>query len=81
MGIHPWRVHSSFEDSMQAGRLAIQNEAERMFSRELVAHPQVLAIGEAGLDKLIDTPVHVQIKVFEYQGTSCREIGKPLIIL
>ena len=80
VGIHPWRVHSSFEDSMQAGRLAIQNEAERMFSRELVAHPQVLAIGEAGLDKLIDTPVHVQIKVFEYQARLADEIGKPLII-
>ena len=46
----------------------------------LAGHPQVLAIGEAGLDKLADAPMAVQIKVFEYQARLSVELDKPLVI-
>ena len=40
----------------------VRNEMNVLAS--LAGHPQVLAIGEAGLDKLADAPMVVQIKVF-----------------
>lgn len=64
VGIHPWRI----------------NSAQLPLSRDLVAHPQVLAIGEAGLDRLVDTPMDIQMEVFEYQARLAAEIDKPLII-
>lgn len=64
IGIHPWRISS----------------AENLLSRELVANPQVLAIGEAGLDKLTGISIDIQLKVFESQARLSMEVGKPLII-
>lgn len=46
----------------------------------LAGHPQVLAIGEAGLDKLADAPMAVQMEVFEYQARLSVELDKPLVI-
>ena len=36
---------------------------------ELVRHPQVLTVGEAGLDKLADAPMDLQVEVFR-----CRHV-------
>lgn len=47
---------------------------------EVAHHPQVIAIGEAGLDKLTDAPLSVQLAAFEYQARLAMETGKPLII-
>lgn len=80
VGIHPWKISSSLGDILQDEQPIVQDEAGHLLPRELVAHPQVLAIGEAGLDKLIDTPMDIQIEVFEYQARLADEIGKPLII-
>lgn len=47
---------------------------------ELVRHPQVLAVGEVGLDKLADAPMDLQVEVFRRQACLAEEVGKPLVI-
>ncbi|ADV42785.1 TatD family hydrolase [Bacteroides helcogenes] len=69
VGIHPWRVASS----------DIKDGVMDNLSR-LLCHPQVLAMGEAGLDKLADAPMSVQTEIFRLQACLAMEVGKPLII-
>ena len=70
VGIHPWYI-VSFAASL--------NDSKARFE-ELLDHPQVLAVGEAGLDKLAEAPLTLQIEVFEYQARLAEEADKPLII-
>ena len=70
VGIHPWYI-ASFAASL--------NDSKARFE-ELLDHPQVLAVGEAGLDKLAEAPLTLQIEVFEYQARLAEEADKPLII-
>ena len=63
--IHPWRITLS--------------DVTAHFE-ELLHHPQVLAVGEAGLDKLVEAPLPLQIKIFEFQARLAEEIDKPLVI-
>lgn len=67
-GIHPW--HAAEPDT------AAQEEA----LQHLLSHPQLLAVGEAGLDKLSAAPMEVQLPLFERQARLAAEAGKPLII-
>ena len=71
VGIHPWHIPATVTP-------VVRNEMNVLAS--LAGHPQVLAIGEAGLDKLADAPMVVQIKVFEYQARLSVELDKPLVI-
>ena len=71
VGIHPWHIPATITP-------VVRNEMNVLAS--LAGHPQVLAIGEAGLDKLADAPMAVQIKVFEYQARLSVELDKPLVI-
>ena len=71
VGIHPWHVPAAVTSNVRC---------EMNMLPSLVGHPQVLAIGEAGLDKLADAPIAVQIEVFEYQAQLSAELGKPLVI-
>ena len=71
VGIHPWHISATVTP-------VVRNEMNVLAS--LAGHPQVLAIGEAGLDKLADAPMVVQIKVFEYQARLSVELDKPLVI-
>lgn len=71
VGIHPWHIPATATP-------VVRNEMNVLAS--LAGHPQVLAIGEAGLDKLADAPMAVQIKVFEYQARLSVELDKPLVI-
>ena len=71
VGIHPWYVPAAITSNVRC---------EMNVLSSLVGHPQVLAIGEAGLDKLADAPIVVQIEVFEYQAQLSVELGKPLVI-
>ena len=71
VGMHPWHIPT-------AATPAVRHEMDILAS--LAGHPQVLAVGEAGLDKLADTPQAVQIEVFEYQARLSMELGKPLVI-
>lgn len=68
VGFHPWFI-SDVISSM--------NWADFEAS---VAHPQVLAVGEAGLDKLAEAPLALQIEVFKRQAFWADRLQKPLII-
>lgn len=69
VGIHPW--------ALQQGEVR-QEDWENL--REAANHPQTLAIGEAGLDKLVQVPMEMQEAVFVRQAEMAEEVGKPLII-
>ena len=68
IGIHPWKVQ------------AYQQNYPWVLLRQQAALPQVLAIGEAGLDKLCDSQLTEQERVFRQQAALAEELSKPLII-
>lgn len=69
LGVHPWDIPDMREDAMET--LAAS-----------VTHPQVLAIGEAGIDTVhpAAAPLFRQVQIFTAQVRLAEEIGKPLII-
>lgn len=48
--------------------------------RSVCCLPQIIAIGECGLDRAINTPMEVQMKVFEFHLKLAQLNNKPLII-
>lgn len=72
-GIHPWHVADTPSD---AASLSARLEA----LRPLLLHPQVVAIGEAGLDGLSGASISLQETFFEHQARLSIDLGKPLII-
>lgn len=76
VGIHPWSLHIDPEASSFHPTLS-----QRMECLEaVVRHPQVLAVGEAGLDKLTAAPLFLQMEVFELQARLAMKVHKPLVI-
>lgn len=55
-------------------------DSDERLLRLAVRHPQVLAVGEAGLDKLCHTPLSMQQELFRQQALLAEEVGKPLVI-
>lgn len=70
VGIHPW----------QLGSYDWTDTAFRAHFELLVRHPQVLAVGEAGLDKLISVSLYSQTDALRYQADVAEAIDKPLIL-
>lgn len=68
VGFHPWFIGND---------ISSMNWADFEVS---VTHPQVLAVGEAGLDKLAEAPLALQIEVFKRQAIWADRLHKPLII-
>lgn len=64
VGIHPW--HADVDRLPELVRRA--------------HHPQVVMIGEAGLDRLAEAPMGMQIELFEEQVRLAEELRKPLVI-
>lgn len=69
LGIHPWHL-SAYPD------LEEDLEILKNYSK----NDHVLAIGEAGLDKIVRTAMEEQIRVFTIQAKCAEEVEKPLII-
>ena len=68
VGLHPWSL-----DSVDPGKA--------MESVELwAARPNVVAIGECGLDKLIATPLSLQSEFFLRHLAIAERVNKPLIV-
>ena len=68
IGIHPWHIreeHLENDLKIIEGKLSLK---------------ECLAIGECGLDKRIDTPMTVQIEVFEKQIALAQQYEKPLVL-
>ncbi len=68
VGIHPW-YFKDFDTDKMLVKL-----------KSLADHPNVLAIGECGLDRAIDTPFKIQEDVFLKQVEIAELTNKPLII-
>jgi TatD DNase family protein len=68
IGLHPWYIN---DDSRKTDMDSL---------KEWCIHPQVLAIGECGLDKICSTDFSLQQAVFIEQLHIANEIGKPLIL-
>ena len=67
VGIHPWKVSEAAPEDWE--------KLERA-----AGHPSVLAIGEAGLDKLASADILLQKEVFVRQVLLSESVGKPLVI-
>lgn len=65
-GIHPWYISDA--------------DAQMAQLRDKAGLPEVVAIGEAGLDKVTGTALPLQEKVFSEQVLLAEELEKPLMI-
>jgi TatD DNase family protein len=67
-GIHPWFLNEN-------------NYKQLIFSvKNFISHPEVIAIGEAGFDRLRGPSMELQRRVFEEQVALSEEAQKPLVI-
>jgi len=67
IGLHPWFVSGDDDD-----KIAVV--------RKLAAMPRVLAVGEAGLDRLKGPDLETQTRVFETQAQIAADLGKPMVL-
>ncbi len=67
-GLHPWYL------------MNIDLVAAAQWLRTEAAKPHVVAIGEAGLDKITTTPWDIQLRAFEICLQVAQEADKPVII-
>ena len=68
LGLHPWFIGiSSWEDAWTN-------------LEDLAKLSQVMAIGECGLDHLIDLPLEMQITIFQKHIELAEDLRKPLVI-
>lgn len=67
-GIHPWYLTAELLDEMKTGLILT------------LAHPHVIAIGEAGFDQLRGPSHAVQRSAFFFQAELAEELRKPIII-
>ena len=67
VGIHPWHSEEVTPYMLNALDTAAQ-------------HPQVMAIGETGLDALRGAPLDVQQRIFAHHIALAEQLDKPLII-
>ena len=68
VGFHPWNEVDSLT-AEDFGRLA-----------ECALHPQVLAVGETGMDALRGAPLNIQANVFLRHLQVAASVGKPVVI-
>ena len=67
VGIHPQNINEQWENDLENLKMISQN-------------PKCLAIGECGLDALVNIDENLQKKVFEAQILWANQIQKPIII-
>ena len=68
VGLHPWYIKKE----------NIDKDFEEL--TQLAKHPNVLAIGECGLDRLIDLDMNIQEEIFIRQIHLAETLQKPVII-
>lgn len=69
VGIHPWYISDG--DALRRQFDCLESAA---------THPRVVAIGEAGIDRVTGASPSVQSEVFARQAALAEKTGKPLII-
>lgn len=68
IGLHPWYLQ---RDTL---------EMDYLWMNELSVKPEVIAIGECGLDKLCKVSWELQLDAFHWQVNLAKVVQKPLII-
>lgn len=68
VGLHPWHVD---ENTLSYDLRLVKNVAN---------NKQIIAIGEAGLDKKVDIQYEIQLKAFKKQIEIAHDVNKPMII-
>lgn len=68
IGIHPWYIDEN----------RLENDLKII--EEKLQLEECLALGECGLDKRIDIPMDLQVKVFEQQIALAEKYKKPLVL-
>ncbi|AMS26044.1 hypothetical protein AEM51_02460 [Bacteroidetes bacterium UKL13-3] len=68
VGLHPWHLQ----------QMTVNECTDKLI--ELASSEKVMAIGEIGIDRAIDTPVQKQLTYFEAQLNIARALQKPVII-
>lgn len=68
LGVHPWYIQADAPDTQLASL------------QQYAALPNVVAIGECGLDKATDTDWQLQVTVFAAQIALANELNKPLVV-
>jgi TatD DNase family protein len=68
VGLHPWNLDE------------IRNDNWVQQLEELLQHPQILAVGECGIDRSLETPVKRQTNYFLPQVHLAGQFDKPLIL-
>ena len=69
IGIHPWDTDKIIDFTA---------EMEKM--KQLALHPQVVAIGEVGLDRLHGASIPQQMIIFEAQALLAESLRKPVVV-
>ena len=69
VGLHPWHIGKKKE-----------NNAALQLMEEALEFDHVILVGEAGLDKIVDTSFKEQQRVFEAQAHLAEEYQYPMII-
>ncbi|MCU4156653.1 TatD family hydrolase [Carboxylicivirga sp. A043] len=67
IGLHPWNINSSYSEQLTT-------------VEHLAKKPNVLAIGECGIDKLKGPSLEIQTEVFKLQIDLSEELHLPVII-
>jgi TatD DNase family protein len=67
-GIHPWFLN---ENNFNQQLNSVKN---------IIGNPEILAIGEAGFDKLRGPSIELQRKIFEEQIVLSEDLKKPVVI-
>lgn len=68
MGLHPWHISS---EKVKTGLANLEQSLK---------NKDIIAIGETGLDRAVDTPMDVQKTVFEKHLLIAQDIKKPIIV-
>ncbi len=69
VGLHPWFITNNHDHKAQL--MELENKA---------VLPEVVAIGECGLDKLANTESQLQLEVFISQCKLAEKVNKPVVI-
>lgn len=67
LGIHPWFINPCWQEDLSQILQGLTKE-------------QVIALGEAGLDKIHGAPIKVQMEVYTKQAALSEQFNKPMII-
>lgn len=68
VGFHPYNV----------GKVNEEETLEKV--KHAIKHPRVLAVGEVGLDKSIEAPIEVQMRIFEKQVEIAESANLPVVL-